>query len=376
MTAETVLSFRKAGTSTWVDIDPSTERGRRLAALLGITTHPEKENTMSAATAETFGPGPRLRPTENPQVARMGLLVQAKAKMAAGLNRIRRAGRNAWDWLVRNLHLETARDYMAAAWNWLRLQLSRGMNFFGASGMAGLGLLGIASATGRKVLGFLWRPVGWVLKTLLKGWVFVEDSLHSDKREGGLRNWLSERMADVREFFIGNIAEDGEKKGIIGAGIGLYFKYVYPLLRLDTIQMKAARSLGWLMVGLKLIAAIAFLPLGGTMLSILTVLGYAGLAYGVTLPFADEAAKIKDWVVGFFKKEKAEAKAEGKKAETHGEKAAHTLHDEMEKEKAKADADLAAQEAAQGEPPNRAARRATGQTNGGKQTAGTGGRRR
>lgn len=353
---EAVLSFRRAGATDWVDIDPRTARGQRLLALFGIIT---KEKEMTAATAETFGPGPRLRPVTDPQAARMGLLLRARMWMRRAWDKMLASGRAAWGWIERTFHLEAVKDYTSSGYNWLKTQIRAGAAWLGGSGVTGLGLLTIATQTGRNILHFLWRPVGWVLKSFLKGWDFIEQSLHSDKREGGIRNWLSDRMANVREFFIGDADPDSDRIGVIGGAIALYFKYVYPLLRLDSFQMKAARTLGSLMFGLKVVAAIAFLPFSGMFLTAMTILGYAGVAYAATSPWGDEVAQMKETVSSWFDKEKREAKKTARASDKHGEQTAAAFEHKVDEAKAEADAKLAAEEATTGEAPNRSSRRAT-----------------
>lgn len=369
MTTSAGLSYRRAGETEWVSIDPSTTRGQRLLALFGITTHPDKEKDMSAATAETFGPGPRLRPVTDPQAARMGLFLQTKHAWNRAKAKMRASARSAWGWIEDTFHLEAARQWAASAWEWIKTQYTRGAAFLGGSGLTGLGLLTIATDTGRKFLGFLFRPVGWLLKGFLKGWDFVEQALLNEKREDGFRNWLSGKMADIRTFFIGDADPNSDRIGVIGAAIGWYFAHVYPHLRLDTLQMKAARSVGALLLGLKLVLGIAFLPFSGMFLGVLTVLGYVGVAYATVAPFEKEVGDGWESFVGFFNKEKRKAKREAHKASDHAETTAETFAEqfteEYEKAKAEADARTAAEEAtAPPEPPNRASRRTAKATSG------------
>lgn len=264
------LAIRRRGSSEWVVIDPNTSRGRRLAASFGFTITP-KENAMSAVPigySEEHPTTTHLKVVQN-NVEQMGLLLSAREKGRAALAYIRKAPRVAWDWVRRTFHLDPAVDFVRSVLTWLRNQISILAAHFGSAGGVGLGLLAVSTSIGRQMLAFALKPVFFALNLLGSAWTWAENALYVDETPekplgliSRIRNWLSERMASLREVFTGN----GTTPGLIERVGAWYFNTVAPHLHLDSTAMVAARTAGLSMVTVKAVTALAFIPMSAAVL--------------------------------------------------------------------------------------------------------------
>jgi len=218
--------------------------------------------TAAAAAAGNGGTGARLAYLPGDNQGNMGMLLRANRAVRQYTDRARRSLASAWAWLVRTTHLDTAWSYVKAGISWAGDKIATAARFLGGSGMTGAGLLAIATDTGRKIIGGVLRPVGWLLGMIGRGYVAVENMLFSEKREGGVRNWISNRMADARIWAFGDDTKTGPV-GIIPSAALWLIKNVGPYLHLDSLTMRLARSAGTLMLAPRAMDLIALLPVGG-----------------------------------------------------------------------------------------------------------------
>ena len=79
MSPAMTLSYRRAGTREWVDIDPLSREGQRLLALVGLSTTEEEGMTATtaraAAAAAGNGSGTHLTYIPGDNQANMGALL-------------------------------------------------------------------------------------------------------------------------------------------------------------------------------------------------------------------------------------------------------------------------------------------------------------
>lgn len=288
MNSETVLSIRRAGTSKWVDIDPRTAAGQRLLARFRISTT-EEEMTATAAAVGANGADLRIVPGDN--VGNMGAVLRARAAVGRTWAGVRGRIGAAFGWLRRTLHLDAVADLAKGVWGWVRDKVTIGAQFLGTSGMVGAGMVAISTHTGRKALGFALKPIGWGLGLIGRGYVALENLLHSDDRDGGVRNGISKTMGDVREYFFGTgtSASDG---GLIGRAAVWAILNVGPYFKVGSLAMGLVNSIGMMLLAPRLFAAIALLPLGVFTLPAQLILA-AWLALAVYVPFLFE-------IIGFL----------------------------------------------------------------------------
>ena len=149
--------------------------------------------------------------------------------------------------------------------------------------MLGAGMLGVATDTGRSVIGTLLKPIGWLARMLGRAWVATENLLFNEERQGGIRNWVSDRMADVRIWAFGDDTKNG-KMGVIPTVAVWAIKNVGQHFQYDSIAMKAARSLGAFLLAPRLLDLLAFVPVGPLYWP-LRFIGSSAIAFAVIQPF-------------------------------------------------------------------------------------------
>lgn len=312
------LAARRAGTTDWVEIDPSTPEGQRALSLLRITTtHPEEENdTMTTTATRTEHAARPAHLSSVPAAEHLGLIAQIKAFAGRIYNRVTGTVRGAWNWVRETFHLDAVTSRVSNGYRWAKDKVATGARFLGRPGMAGLGMLTISTSTGRKVLRQVFRPIGWVLKMIGEGYVWVEETLSNDGN-GGIRNWISNRMADGREFLFGNAG----KTGVIPAAALWTITHTGRHLLVDSFVMRSLRAVGTFLLGMRGVALLALLPLGG----FAPVAAFAG----TSLVFAGTAAPFRrefDAVVG---RAKAAFKTNAAKADVIVEGTITEIKDEV-----------------------------------------------
>lgn len=302
MNAQTVLSIRRAGTKNWVEIDPNTKAGRRMLARFRISTnHPLTEDTAMTATTAAASGGTRLHIVPGDNVGNMGALLRMRAAAARTANRLRASARGAWGWIKETFHLQAVADTLRGLGGWVADKAVVAGRFLGTSGLVGLGMMAISSETGRSLIGFALRPVGWVLELIGKAWVGVENMLHSDKREGGVRNTISVKMGDIREYFFGTgtTSSDG---GLVGRAAVWTVKHTMPFLRLDGPTMGLVNLIGAALLTPRIFELVAMAPLGILTLPAQILVGLMIVLY-VYLPIGSLVSGVTRDVFRSFKKE-------------------------------------------------------------------------
>lgn len=312
MTAQTALSFRKAGTNEWVDIDPLTPGGQRLLALFGISITTE-EQAMSATGAQVAvaaagnGPGgnPRLVVVPGANKENMGALLRGRRALREYTDRARQSVARAWAWIVRTTHLDTAWEYVKRGAAWVGDKIAAGARFLGGGGMIGVGLLGIATETGRKVISGVLRPVGWLLGMFGRAYVGVENMLHSDEREGGIRNWISRRMAGARVWMFGD-ENKSNKIGVLPSAMLWGVKHLGKHFHLDSMAMRLSRSAGALLLAPRLMDLLMLLPIGPLYWP-LRFIATLAIGYFVWVPVSGTVTTIWDRMSGAVREDLVEA---------------------------------------------------------------------
>lgn len=256
-------AIRPAGTSGWIPIDPDSPRGRFLAAQHGFTIPPpQKEDiAMSAIPVETTR---HLRVAESNKAGYSAVLA-AKAKARQAFNFITSLPKSAWAWARSTFHLEALETRVVGALGWARRVLMSGVRALGTTGLLGAGLLTASTGSGRKFLGYLLMPVVAAGQLLIRGWAWTENALFVEEPRHGLdrvRNFASERMADVRCFLFGAGTTEN-RYGILGNLAVKAMIKVGPYLTLDSKTMRVTRGIGALLFGAKLFTIAPMLPVAG-----------------------------------------------------------------------------------------------------------------
>lgn len=273
------LAVRPAGSEHWVHIDPSTPRGRRLAASFGFTT--TKENIAMSAI-----PVDDVHVVQN-NLEQAGLLISMRANFKAAWNWLKKAPGTSWEWLCKTFHLDPTVKFFQGCFNWLRDKLAIAAAHMGISGGIGAGLFTISTSAGRKLLAFVLKPLTWIASGVMKAWTWVEDGLFVEKAKGQhlnwldkARNWVSEKMATVREFFFGN----GTSLGVVGKTMLWLGKNVMPFFGLDHPVMQTSRVVGFGLLAFKAVTALALLPFAaGTIMALQFIAGAAAIGVGATM---------------------------------------------------------------------------------------------
>lgn len=283
-------------TDDWVAINPTSPTGQAFARSLGFTTSSPKEDTMSAVPIETTTQR-HLRVVENNK-KQMSLLLKAKAAFSAAWEKFTRAPKALWSWLKRTLHLDPVLGIARDGIRFAKEKASLAAHHLGATGTAGVGLLAISTGIGRSVLSTLLKPVGWTVRLIHSGYVWLEDRICAgDEPEGGYtsfqkaRNFVAGKMADIREFIY---------KGALKVA-SFAAKYLHPVFQIDSTPMQVARTVGTGIVGFKMLPLVALIPLGGFALAG-QYLATAGVAATTAASGWGLIQRITTWVKGLFGK--------------------------------------------------------------------------
>lgn len=251
------LSVLPAGSTTWVDIDPTSPTGQAFTRRLGFTTM-SKEDTMSAAAIEQ--PTRHLAVVQN-NVESMGLLLRARASARKAYDYMLTLPKAAWGWMRRTFHLDPALGFVADGFRWMRTRLSAGLRYLGTSGGVGVGLLAISTSLGRQAIATALKPIGWGLRLFGTAYTWVEDHLYVEGETtflAGPRQWVSEKMADARQYVTGEGRSDG---GLVGKVATLIAK-VHPAFQMESLPMQVSRTAGTAIVGFKALGLLPLLALG------------------------------------------------------------------------------------------------------------------
>lgn len=209
--------------------------------------------TAAAATTER---APRLTLVETKTVNPLARVRSWFGRALAFLNDKRRS---AWNWVKRTLHLESVADAAGSSLAWVKAKFWWALEWVGSGGIAGLGLMGVATDTGRKAISYAFRPVRWVGGRIADAWFWAEDALTNDK-DGGARNWTADRMVDVREFFFGSTNKGNRSHGnvgVFGKAHAWYSDHVAPWVSVEGLIMAGVR----LVAGALLVSRLAALSL-------------------------------------------------------------------------------------------------------------------
>lgn len=270
-TITATLAVRPAGSTTWIPVDPDSPAGARFLASLGILTNP-MEDVMTAATAATTHQ-PSLRLVSDTKT-NYGLILRAKIIAQRTLTAITALPKAAWGWAARTLHLEAAGQAAGGLLGWVRTKAMNAASFLGTPFFLGAGMIALSTGTGRKAIATGFRPARWAVGLVDKVWCRL--ATFADDHLGAPGSWTADRMMDIEEFFAGN----SRKPGVIARGVDLYNTHVAKWLATDSLIMRGLRTAGLAIVGSKLVAVAALIPLG--MFSI--VLQYAvGIAVAVVV---------------------------------------------------------------------------------------------
>lgn len=302
-------AIRPAGSDTWVDIDPNSPRGRRLAAAFGI---PQKEDhAMSAIPVSSPA---TLRVVESNR-EQMGLLLTVKAKARAAFDFMVSVPKSAWGWVKRTLHLEAAEERLNAIRGWIKAKALWVGRLLGKTGLAGAGMLAVSTPHGRKVLGWIVKPFVATALTIHDLWVKAEDTILDEDGTGkiaAVRNWVAGAMMDARVWAFGVDGLD-DSYGFFGNLAIKALVKVGPYLALDSKTMLLTRGVGMALLGSKLFTLAALLPAAGWVVfaaqavvvlvtfvgagdPLLAVLAKAGKDTKVTKTEVKEAAKVAETV--------------------------------------------------------------------------------
>lgn len=291
------LRYRARGSTTWIDVDINTPWGRHLLALLF------PKGTAMTATAERLYKAPPGTTGQSEPASDMVLGFWAKTKqfvsntwgiVAGGIAK-------AWGWLRSTLHLEavTSRVATASAWAWGKIQTAA--EFMGAGGLTGAALLTVSTSTGRKVISFALSPITWSLKKVGQGYVALENALHNDTRKGGVRNWISDRMADFRMWLIGGSVDEvvdangkvleaaDYKLGILSRAWLWFWVKVGRHLQVDSLAMRSLRAVGTVLFLWPFVGLAGFLPFAAV-IKVALVIGIVVLVLGAFVPEIEKAA--------------------------------------------------------------------------------------
>lgn len=345
------LAFQRAGSETWVDIDPSNPEGRRMLALFD---HP-KENPVMTTTAGRVNQRPTpttsVRDPETGErwVNKDGIITLERAGFFGGLlakargffGRIWAGMKSSWARVSDALHLDAVTSRVRGAIAWTRAKVAAGMSLIGSNGVAGLALLGISTDAGRKVVGYALRPVGWVLKAFGLAYTWLEETIDNDGR-GGIRQWIADRMVDGREFLFGNAG----KQGIVNSAIIWIAQHFGSYLMVDSLPMRTLRAGGTALVAKRasalLLGRVAFVA-GIPFIGLILTVGSLALTL---MPFSPEISRGYEYVAGAFR--------------SNAEQAEEIVESDIDE--VKATTATAAAMAAGNVVPNRAQRRGTKKT--------------
>ena len=188
-----------------------------------------------------------------------GFLAQSRNAASRFWGWITSAPRRFWGWLKDTLHLQPAVDFIRDGARSSMGVLRSIRDAMGASGLTGLGMVTISTESGRKVGGFLMRPVGWAFRMAGQGWTGTKHFMLAHLGTPG--TWVGNRMGDVEAVLYG---EDGIS-GVVGAVSSFYTKYVARHLLLDGTMMRIVRLIGTALFAASLINALSLVPwlLGG-----------------------------------------------------------------------------------------------------------------
>ncbi|HEY5787519.1 MAG TPA: hypothetical protein VIT65_22365 [Microlunatus sp.] len=221
---------------------------------------------------------------------------------------------SAWNWLKRTLHLDAVGDRVAGGYRWARVQGGRIVSLLGPDGLLGAGLLATSTSYGRKAIGFVLRPIGWVLDLFAKGYTWTERAL-ANKSDGGIRNWISDRMRSMREFLFGEPAltvvggrstKSERRVGVVNSVILWFAQTFGGLLHTDSVAMRLARTAGTLLLGRRGVMMLALLPLGA-LLTPAMIVGTGLMLWGAVAPWESE-------VTSTWNKFRGQAKTAGTQA--------------------------------------------------------------
>lgn len=230
MTATSTLAVRRRGSNTWVELDLDSILARHSPGL----SHPV-EDIMTAAT---------LHVVPDETMERYGLLLKARRKAREAYDFARTLPRNAWDWAYETFRLDAVAALGKDIYRWISSKAAAAGRLIGVSGGTGLGLLGIATRTGRDILKATLGRLLFGAYALLE-WTY-DTSTSLLRRLGGPGNWVADRIDNVAVLL-----KTGAAKGLefYAANLGKYFA-------LDSKTMATARVAGAWLVALRALSFI------------------------------------------------------------------------------------------------------------------------
>lgn len=259
-----------------------------VAPFVLLISIPQKENIMSAITAEHLGtrhfampegsyePGLRLINGDSKPFLSRTPFDLAKSGLSRFWSLITTNVAKAWGWVSKTLHL-------SQGWHWTQTSVIKPARFgiqmmadkMGYTGGAGAGLLLVSTGIGRKVLHYtIGVPAAFVSKWFGKGYHALTDFHHDNL--GWYGKWVGDRMADAETWLLGKDATSG----VVGKVTGFYTKNIAPHMDLNSIVMRTARIGGTALFGISLVGLLPLFITG----SVLTASAYlvAGVTIGLT----------------------------------------------------------------------------------------------
>jgi hypothetical protein len=205
--------------------------------------------------------------------AQEGFLAQVRNAASRAWGWFTSAPGRFWGWFKDTLHLQPAVNFVKDGARSTFGVMRATRDAMGIQGLSGLGMLTISTASGRKVGGFLLKPLEWLVRGV--AWVWDETKIFLLGHLGSPGSWVANRMGDWEDLMIG---EDGIS-GVTGSVMGFYFKHVSRHFKLDGTAMRIVRLVGTALFGAQLIYAVAALPwlLGGYLVATQWILA-AGFA--------------------------------------------------------------------------------------------------
>lgn len=304
-----MLAYRRVGDETWTAIDPESTVGKAFAARLGFTTTPQKERVDMTAIPVTQT---HIRAVPTPDPQSLGLLATMQDKASAAWAWITSMPERAMGWAKRIVP-DSVTSRVATAWGWTKAKAAAVFRMLGKTGNIGAAMLLVSTVDGRRLLSLVAKPFIWAGKTLANGWVTLETLLFVDKPRGvepnvldKVRNFISERMADVRTALFGSGTQEN-RYGFLGNIAIKTFLKVGPYLTLDSKTMLTTRGIGALLFGSKLFVLAPLLPVAGWIVFIAQAFVVMGTFIGAGEPLLQVAEQVTGVKANATKKEATEA---------------------------------------------------------------------
>jgi hypothetical protein len=191
----------------------------------------------------------RLGPSTTDNVTKMGWLLKKQQQAREATDYALSLPRRIWDWAWEFFNLDTATVWIRTAGTWLKRQAVAFGRFAGALGGMGLGLLAVTTETGRSILkNTVGRVLGWFGAALSWAWDTTRSLV---SKLGAPGRWVSARMYNL---------ESAAKRTAVSV-LTWYSKNIAPHLDLNSLTMRTGRAIGVWAVVIRALHFITPLPL-------------------------------------------------------------------------------------------------------------------